>query len=847
MPSTPTMMRANARALRKGEFSAIAVAYASTTMRATSTEASRAVVRDAMVEACERAAATRWKPSSRELDDVLRGVRASLVDNDDERVFELVCALVEVDGAIEAFVEHGLAADVGRRTRERRPQAARGLEACRAIVRRVGESTSGVSAIAVVDALKPALRFAQTVLKSKLSTSAAAVQAALFLARACDVVGHVDVEDDWRIKARAILESNSISVHTLVGPMVKYMSAAKVNEAARAELKRAARVTAPVLLPPEPLVNTSAMRREESADDDNIATAVAPLDEQFTPGTSHPLSTSTPIDVADVIRDEMCNNQRRDRVRVVDTPFATRRHFECNFETQLPASTKLDDLFFYEIDAMCAYADQFEETLALTLKWMRKCAATLRRSVLRKVNLTSNRPMEHVLRCSLDTHLTALTRLLKLAKIIGARNLMLANEDKALISSYNIERWISSAFGWIRVAARKEQSLTSYAVMVMCCYDPNGQRFSKTDYIPVRLAFTRWSRLMYAHRVQAKRQLLALVHYENSLLRKSFDVLREFAPYHRERVADLARIAGLRWRANAHVMATRVGSGTMDDELDIAYPEDMLFGESPGGLISCRPPSRRDSFALMSSNGAPSTSGPARSRKTHSAVSKSSMTSVGEHDEPFDAVELDSAFTSEKMLMYDAFQAWIEQTYVQLSTGPNGSALRHRNETLMRKAFKAMRRYVVRSVGAREKYVAIEQAARSLDFYVTGGAAFKRWIAGVRYIKRLYAFVDEEVERWTVELRVNCFHAWREIAASRSAATLWEEQMLADIMPTMENNRRRVWLKRWSFAAQALIERHAQFARAHYTKTLLRQWHARTQASIVSRIVASALDKLSLS
>ena len=158
-----------------------------------------------------------------------------------------------------------------------------------------------------------------------------------------------------------------------------------------------------------------------------------------------------------------------------------------------------------------------------------------------------------------------------------------------------------------------------------------------------------------------------------------------------------------------------------------------------------------------------------------------------------------------------------------------------------------MRRYVVRSVGAREKHVAIEQAARSLDFYVTGGAAFKRWIAGVRYIKRLYAFVDEEVERWTVELRVNCFHAWREIAASRSAATLWEEQMLADIMPTMENNRRRVWLKRWSFAAQALIERHAQFARAHYTKTLLRQWHTRTQASIVSRIVASALDKLSLS
>jgi len=842
------MMRANARALGKGEFSAIAVAYASTTMRATSTEASRAVVRDAMVEACERAAATRWKPSPRELDDVLRGVRASLVDNDDdERVFELVCALVEVDGAIEAFAEHGLAADVGRRTRERRPQAARGLEACRAIVRRADELTSGVSAIAVVDALKPALRFAQTVLKSKSSTSAAAVQAALFLARACDVVGHVDVDDDWRIKARAVLESNSIPVHTLVGPMVKYMSAAKVNEAARAELKRAARVTAPVLLPPEPLVNTSAMRGHESADDNDVATFVAPLDEQFTPGTSHPLSTSTPVDVADVIRDEICNNQRRDRVYAVDTPFATRRHFQCDFDTPLPASTKLDDLFFYEIDAMCAYADQFEETLALTLKWMRKCAATLRRSVLRKVNLMSNRPMEHALRLCLDTHLTALTRLLKLAKIIGARNLMLVNEDKPLISSYNIERWISSAFGWIRVAARKEQSLTSYAVMVMCCYDPNGQRFSKTDYIPLRLAFTRWSRLMYAHRVQAKRQLLALVHYENSLLRKSFNVLREFAPYHRERVADLARIAGLRWRANAHVMATRVGGGTMDDELDIAYPEDISFGESPGGFISRRPSSRRDSFALMSSNGAPSTSGPARSRKTHSAVSKSSVTSVGEHDEAIDALELDSVFTSEQMLMYDVFQAWIEQTYVQLSTGPNGSALRHRNETLMRKAFKAMRRYVVRSVGAREKHVAIEQAARSLDFYVTGGAAFKRWIAGVRYIKRLYAFVDEEVERWTVELRVNCFHAWREIAASRSAATLWEEQMLADIMPTMENNRRRVWLKRWSLAAQALIERHAQFARAHYTKTLLRQWHARTQASIVSRIVASALDNLSLS
>jgi hypothetical protein len=198
------------------------------------------------------------------------------------------------------------------------------------------------------------------------------------------------------------------------------------------------------------------------------------------------------------------------------------------------------------------------------------------------------------------------------------------------------------------------------------------------------------------------------------------------------------------------------------------------------------------------------------------------------------------------MLVYDAFQAWIEHTYVQLSIGPNGIALKHRSETLMRKAFKAMRRYVVRSVGVREKYGAIEQAARSLDFYVTGGAAFNRWIAGVRYIKRLYAFVDEEVERWTVELRVNCFQAWREIAASRSAATMWEEQMLADVMPKMDNNTRRAWLRRWSLAVKALTERRVEVARTHYLTALLRRWHSRTQALIVSRVVASVFDSLSL-
>ena len=94
----------------------------------------------------------------------------------------------------------------------------------------------------------------------------------------------------------------------------------------------------------------------------------------------------------------------------------------------------------------------------------------------------------------------------------------------------------------------------------------------------------------------------------------------------------------------------------------------------------------------------------------------------------------------------------------------------------------------------------------------------------MRYIKRLYAFVDEEVVRWRTELRMNCFRAWREVAASGAQTTLWEEQMLADVTPTLNEYRRRVWMRHWIDATHASLEERYDAARKHRTSTLPLAW-----------------------
>ena len=202
------------------------------------------------------------------------------------------------------------------------------------------------------------------------------------------------------------------------------------------------------------------------------------------------------------------------------------------------------------------------------------------------------------------------------------------------------------------------------------------------------------------------------------------------------------------------------------------------------------------------------------------------------------------AVTDEQRVLFDAFHAWVDFTYDSLTSGSNLRAIQHRNRTLVRKAFIAMRRYVLRSVGVREKAVTIEAATQKLDFYISGGAAFRKWRAGVQYIKRLYAYVDEEVKRWEIELLANCFRAWREVAASGARSTMWEEQMLADVKPALDKYRSVVWLKRWVEATQISTEERLAAARKEWLRRLLRAWKTRSTQLIVRRLVAECVVKL---
>lgn len=215
-----------------------------------------------------------------------------------------------------------------------------------------------------------------------------------------------------------------------------------------------------------------------------------------------------------------------------------------------------------------------------------------------------------------------------------------------------------------------------------------------------------------------------------------------------------------------------------------------------------------------------------------------------------DTVELIAApqlvLTEEQSTLFETFQAWAEYTYEQRFVGTSLVALKHRNESLMRKCLFALRRHVVRSVAFREKLVVVENATRRLEFLVCAGAAFRKWIGGVRYIKRLYAFVDGEVDRWREELRMNCFRAWREIAVSGARMTLWEEQMLADVAPSLDKFRRRMWLRRWIMAQQAFLEERFAIARSHRAKVILHAWRSRAGELVVRRLVSTAIERLSL-
>ena len=317
---------------------------------------------------------------------------------------------------------------------------------------------------------------------------------------------------------------------------------------------------------------------------------------------------------------------------------------------------------------------------------------------------------------------------------------------------------------------------------------------------------------MYAHRAEAKAELLALVHYEQTLMTKAFR--------HVERVCTVSSPTSKRARVEVWFAGGETNAQLSRDR----EPFEHTFGiTTPLSQRASTARSLSQHHGASSVPWAPSVgalgSSRAKTRRTRSVVSRSSYKSIGDEGQILDFDVPHIVFNEAQTIMYDAFQAWIDHTYEQLLTGPSLVATEHRRAVLLRKSFKAMRRYVVRSVGVREKAVAIEVAVNKLDFYVCGGAAFRKWVAGVRYIKRLYAFVDGEVERWRNELRVNCFRAWREVAASGARTTLWEEQTWADITPKLEHNRRRVWLRRWVDATRASLEERFAEARARTTTT----------------------------
>lgn len=818
----------------RAETSSATMAFAATMGRDGASAAACAIVSEALVDAFARGA----ELNVREFERVLEGVRRGMAT--EERRGKACVGAFDVFGAMSAVAGKSEALDaVGVAVAERAAKKAEGdddahvaraMEALRFnIVRRATIREDGMivpdADSNVGEIVAPMVKFATKLLEAETSREDA-VQAALFLAAVCAVCGHLkDVDDRWRAKARAIMNASPISIRTLVGAKVKYMSSARAKDAARRALKSISHVTTPI---------ADARRLKDGARAQTTDAASASA-----------RAIATPCGVTE--DDERAAAAARDaedeaaaEKKQTDASFAMRRHFECVFKGDASGDTSVHDFFSYKIDVVCAFSQDFLGTLSAAIKWVRKCRMTQRRAMILKVNATSHRTMEHALRTKIEANVSALGRLAHLADMVGARRLILANKDKPFVTSRNVDEWVQSGFDLVRVIARSTPSLGAFCVVAFASHTPSNTRLiDSLSVLSTRMAFMRWSRAMYFRRAEAKEKLVALVHYETAVMRKAFGALREYAPYHRERAKELVLKFGLRWRSNAQTRSKYVSF-------------DHEYAAASTSLAANRPDSiaRANSF-YGSKPWSPSLKGPGsssrgKSRRTLSVLSRGSKGALADHSDFEPDVAPVVALTDEQRRMQELFHAWIEFVYEQISTGSSLRAIEHRNVSLMRKSFKAMRRYVVRSVGVREKNVAVESAAHKLDFFITGGAAFRRWLKGVRYIKRLYAFVDEEVVRWREELRMNCFRAWREVAASGAQTTLWEEQMLADVTPTLNQYRRRVWMHHWMDATRVSLEERYDAARRRRASTLLRAWKTRAERLAIRRCVDEMMARLSL-
>ena len=817
----------------RAETSSATMAFAATMGREGESAAARAVVSEALVDAFARGAAL----DAREFERVLEGVRRGMACVG--RRGRACVGAFDVFGALSGAVGKSEALDaVGAAVAERAAKktegdddahAARAMEALRFyVVRRGVVREDGVIApdadSNVGEILAPMVNFATKLLDAETSSEDAA-QAALFLAAVCAVCGHLKgVDDGWRAKARAIMNASPISIRTLVGAKVKYMSRARAKDAARRALKKISHVTTPI---------ADATLSKDAARAQTIDTSSSSLP---------PVQTPRAVVEDDEREDAATRDAEAEAAaekKQTDASFAMRRHFECVFTGDASGEISVHDFFSYKIDVVCAFSQDFLGTVSSAIKWVRKCRMTQRRAMLLKVNDTSHRTMEHALRTKIEANISALGRLAHLADMVGVRRLILANKDKPFVTSRNVDEWVQSGFDLVRVIARSTPSLGAFCVVAFASHTPSNSRvIDSLSVLSARMAFIRWSRAMYSRRAEAKEKLVALVHYETAVMRKAFGALREYAPYHRERSNELVLKFGRRWRNNARSRSQYVS-------FDQEYASSSTNLAASGSDSIARANSFYGSKPWSPSINGPGSSARAKSRRTLSVLSRGSKGPLADHwDLEPDAPVV--ALTDEQRRMQEVFHAWIEFVYEQISTGSNMRAIEHRNVSLMRKSFKAMRRYVVRSVGVREKAVAVENAAHKLDFFITGGTAFRRWLKGVRYIKRLYAFVDEEVVRWRTELRMNCFRAWREVAASGAQTTLWEEQMLADVTPTLNEYRRRVWMRHWIDATNASLEERYDAARKHRTSTLLRAWKTCAERLAIRRCVDEMMSRLSL-
>lgn len=842
------------RAPSMAELSSAFATFASMMTRATVSETAIEVASEAVVDGAARGG----DASPRDVDAACRAIERAMIERG--RRGRVVLAAFDVFKAIGATRGRceGLdrvASTVAERGCEKfdgdaDSHVSRALEALRFYVldgrdgyRSDGRSMVGVSGrdeAPVVAAISPALRFARKLLDSETSREES-LQAALFLAAVCVVHGHINgIDDEWRVKAREVLDSSSISIGTLVGPRAKYLERAVATDKARCILRTFAHVTAPVLPNPSITCRDESIEHSNSMDADpsSLQHVDVLFDNPITPlrGKSKPSSESQSPKSHDMSKQDM------------DVSFAVRQYFKCALEDTIAPGTPVSELFSYQIDVMCAYAKDFCATLSAMTKWVRACRKTLRRGILLKLYAVNNRWIEHDLRTTLDANVSALTSLTRLVKMVGARELLLANKSVPFITVGNVESWMRVGFSLVKVAARKQQSLAAFAVVICASHKPSAQHFGTATsgrVLPLRLAFLVWSRMVNVRRANAKERLFALVHYEVQLMRKAFKALCEFAPYHRQLTQELVRTLGLRWRKNAHE-ARRLA----DEPFGKTFDEHVM-GPSTSTLSQGSTPSHTRqgsiSWSPLNDHVIQNSMGKSRSFKTRSAKSRSSHVSF---DDAVDVIPVAAIeFTQEQSTLHEVFQAWIDFTLEQRFTGPSLVSINHRNNVLMRKSFTALRKYVVRSVGVREKAVIVENAVRKLEFMLVCGAAFRKWVTGVRYIKRLYAFVDGEVERWRSELRISCFCAWRDIAASGAHKMLWEEQMLADVVPKLDMVRRKIWLRVWISATHKSLEERLDDARAHarsnMRKTVLYAWKSRVGELVVKRLVEDVERRLS--